>query len=205
MVARTGSAWTHPLADRLSHPGPPAGGHANKYVARYPPRFRSVPLVGSPAHCGFRDASPRFQGAQALCDRPHARRSPLPQQMRLVLQGSYDCCTFVWRSALFVQSRRVLHSHSTPSTRSSTSAGFLPRDSRISPRGWHLCAQEWLPYLCRQQQQPMFIGTQIMYPLLPVSTGSSMCVCVCVCVCATTTTDVYWYTIHVSSYPQAVI
>ena len=25
-----------------------------------------------------------------------------------------------------------------------------------------------------QQQQPMFIGTQIMYPLLPVSTGSSI-------------------------------
>ena len=150
VVARTRSAWTHPLADRLSHPGPPAGGHANKYVARYPPRFRSVPLVGSPAHCGFRDASHRFHGAQALCDRPHARRSPLPQQMRLVLQGSYDCCTFVWRSALFVQSRLVLHSHSTPSTRSSTSAGFLPRDSRISPRGWHLCAQEWLTYLCRQ-------------------------------------------------------
>ena len=105
VVARTGSAWTHPLADRLSHPGPPAGGHANKYVARYPPRFRSVPLVGSPAHCGFRDASHRFHGAQALCDRPHARRSPLPQQMRLVLQGFCDCCTFVWRSALFLLTR----------------------------------------------------------------------------------------------------
>ena len=65
VVARTRSAWTHPLADRLSHPGPPAGGHANKYVACYPPRFRSVPLVGSPAHSCFRVAPPRFQEAQA--------------------------------------------------------------------------------------------------------------------------------------------
>jgi hypothetical protein len=38
---------------------------APKYVACYPSRFRSVPLVGSPAHSCFRVAPPRFQEAQA--------------------------------------------------------------------------------------------------------------------------------------------
>ena len=115
---------------------------APKYVASHPPRFRSVPLVGSPAHCGFCVATYCFNGAQALCDRTHVRSSALPQQLRLVFQGSCGR-TSVRRSALLVQSYIGIHvhrHHTCGTTRGATTDGCHNRCGSSSP-----CILVWAP------------------------------------------------------------